>query len=657
MIVRQAVARLKTRPVSPLTRWTTADSSELYGIDRWSGGYFSIGKNGNLQVQPAGENCDKADCIDVKELVDELRSRGIGLPLLLRFSDVLKSRIEQINSAFAKAIAEYEYQGKYRGVYPIKVNQSRTVVEEIVTFGKPFHYGLEAGSKPELVAVLAMHSDPEALIICNGYKDDEYIELALLGSKLNRTIVIVAEKPSEIDQIHSVAERVGVKPTIGIRARLSARGAGRWQESGGDRSKFGFSPAEMLEAVEKLRNWNELDCLRLLHFHLGSQVSAIRSFKVALREAARLYVELYQLGCSGLEILDVGGGLGVDYDGTQSNFASSMNYTMQEYANDVVWTTQGVCEKSGVPHPTLVTEAGRAVAAHHSVLITDVLEVSETANHSVPTEIPDDAPSVAQNLFDIYNGINPRNVLESFHDAVAYKEETLQLFNLSHLSLSMRVLCESLFWAICRKIFEVTKTMPQIPSELSRLKYALSDTYFCNFSLFQSLPDAWAVDQLFPVMPIHRLNEEPNRRGILVDITCDSDGKVDQFISPREIKRVLELHPPVPDQGYFLGFFLVGAYQEILGDLHNLFGDTHAVHISKGKGGSYDIEEVFNGDTVSDVLKYVSYSPQGLVKRVRKHIELAIRKDHMTLAESRNLMNAYNLGLSGYTYLNKESDE
>ncbi len=644
-----------TRPVSPLTRWTTADSADLYGIHRWSGGYFSVNEHGNIVVQPEGKNCSSAQCIDVKELVDDLRGRGIGLPLLLRFSDVLKSRIEHLNAAFSQAITEYEYKGDYRGVYPIKVNQSRTVVEEIVTFGKPFHYGLEAGSKPELVAVLAMHSDPNALVICNGYKDDEYIELALLGSKLGRTIVLVAEKPSEIDQIHNVAKRLGFAPTIGLRARLSARGSGRWQESGGDRSKFGFSPAEMITAVEKLRGWGELDCLRLLHFHLGSQVSAIRSFKVALREAARLYVELNKLGCANLNMLDVGGGLGVDYDGTQSNFASSMNYTVQEYANDVVWTTQQVCNQADVAHPTLVTEAGRAVAAHHSVLITDVLEVGQTANFDAPKELPENAPPVAVNLFDIYKGVAPRNVLESFHDAISYKEEALQLFNLGHLSLELRVICDRLFWSICRRILEETKTMSQIPAELSRLEYALSDTYFCNFSLFQSVPDAWAVDQLFPVVPIHRLNEEPTQRGVLVDITCDSDGKVDQFISEREIKRVLELHRPVKDEGYYLGFFLVGAYQEILGDLHNLFGDTHTVHISRGEDGSYDVEEVFNGDTVADVLKYVSYSPKGLVQRLRKHVEKAIRQGKMTLPESRKLMDTYTAGLSGYTYLNKET--
>jgi arginine decarboxylase len=410
-----------------------------------------------------------------------------------------------------------------------------------------------------------------------------------------------------------------------------------------------------MAATEKLRGWGELDTLELLHFHLGSQISAIRSIKDALREAARLYVELHKLGCTGLRFLDVGGGLGVDYDGSQTNFASSMNYSIQEYANDVVWHTQQACDAAGVPHPDLVSESGRAVAAHHAVLIVDVLGVSEASVFEAPRELPPDAPPVARNLFEAHEHVNGRNYLEAFHDAVSCRDEVRQLFNLGHLSLEMRVVCERLFWAISRKILGIIRTVPQVPEEIAGLDHALADTFFLNFSLFQSVPDSWAVDQLFPVIPIHRLNEEPTRRAVIADITCDSDGRIDQFISQRDIKRVLELHQPRENEGYYLGFFLVGAYQEILGDLHNLFGDTNAVHVALAAEGRYEIEEVFNGDTVSDVLGYMSYSPKGLIKKLRQHVETAIKAGRMNLDESRQLVESYTAGLYGYTYLEGEA--
>ncbi len=488
----------------PLRRWNATDALDLYNIPRWGCGYFGVNDRGSLVVTPRGEAGGQ---IDMKELIDELTGRGISLPILLRFSDILRARIELICGAFNGAIKEYGYTGMYRGVYPIKVNQNRTVVEEIIEYGRPFHYGLEAGSKPELLAIMAIHQDEEALIVCNGYKDEEYIETALLASKMGRTVILVVEKPSEIDHIHKVAERLKIKPSLGIRARLSSRGAGRWEQSGGDFSKFGLSAAEMVDAVKKLKAWGQVDAIKLLHFHLGSQISAIKSIKNALREAGRLYVELFKSGCTGLSYLDVGGGLGVDYDGSQTNFASSMNYTVQEYANDVVYAIKEICDVAGVPHPTLVSESGRAVAAHHSVLVVNVLGVTEFNAHP-PTELPRPIPPLVGNLWETYQGVSQKNMLESYHDAVEYKDQVLQLFNLGHLSLEHRVVAENLFWAICEKVHLLGQSMAHLPEELEGLEKALSDTYFCNFSMFQSVPDAWAVDQLFPIMP-----DPPAQRG------------------------------------------------------------------------------------------------------------------------------------------------
>jgi len=631
----------------PLRRWSLADAEETYGLGRWGCGYFRINDDGHVAV--VGDR----GSLDVKVLVDDLTRRGIQLPILIRFSDLLRSRIEQLNGAFSQAIEECGYRGQFRGVYPIKVNQARKVVEEIVDFGRPFHYGLEAGSKPELLAVMAMLQDPDALVICNGYKDEQYVETALLASKLGPRVVIVAEKPAEIDLIHRVAQDVEIRPHIGVRVRLSARGSGRWESSGGDRSKFGLSAAEIMDAVEKLRGWGELDCFELLHFHLGSQISAIRSIKNALREAARFYTELHKEGCSGLQFMDVGGGLGVDYDGSQTSFQSSMNYTMQEYANDVVYHIQEACDAAEVPHPNIVTESGRAVVAPHSALVLNVL--GATANDAVAeVEEPEQGShALLENLWETYTSVNRKNLLEAYHDAVEYKDQVLQLFNLGHLSLALRVKCERIFWATCRRIATVTKTLSHVPEELEGLEKSLSDTYYCNFSMFQSLPDAWAVDQLFPVMPIHRLGEEPTRRGVLADITCDSDGKLDEFIDLRDVKATLELHP-FEDDPYYLGIFLVGAYQEILGDLHNLFGDTNIVHVSVGDDGAYDVDEVVSGDTVTDVLRYVDYQPEELVRKMRRVIENALREGRISLDDSRQLIQRYRDGLAAYTYLGDE---
>jgi arginine decarboxylase len=629
-------------------KWTVADSAEVYGVKYWGNNYFSINDAGNVQAHPSGVDSGK---IDLKELVDEVSRRGIGLPLLIRFSDVLKSRIVELNEAFRRAIAEYGYKGEYKGVYPIKVNQHRYVVEEIVQFGRPYHYGLEAGSKPELLAVMGMLDDEEALIVCNGYKDEEYIETALMASKLGRTVLIVVEKFSELALIAETAKKMGVRPRIGIRVKLAAKGSGRWEASGGDRSKFGLSTREVVEAINFLRQNDLLNCFELLHFHLGSQISAINAVKNALREAGRFYVEVVNLGAP-LKYFDAGGGLGVDYDGSQTNFASSMNYTMQEYANDIVFALQEICDASQVPHPMIVSESGRAIVAHHSMLVIDILGVGEFDVGKAPEQVAPTAPRVVQNLFETHRDISRKNVLEAYHDALEYKDQALQLFNLGNLTLSERVVAEDIFWAICQKIRKIVRELREIPEELDGLERALSDTYFCNFSMFQSLPDIWAIDQLFPIMPIHRLGEEPTRRAVLADITCDSDGKIDHFIDRRDVKPVLELHP-VNGQDYFLGVFLIGAYQEILGDLHNLFGNTNTVHVSLANGGGYQIEHVVIGDTVTDVLKYVSYAREDLVARVRRFAELAVRANRMTLEETRSMLRLYEEGLAGYTYLER----
>ena len=629
-------------------KWTVADSAEVYGTKYWGHNYFSIAESGNAVAHPAGAD---GPAIDLKELVDEVARRGIGLPLLIRFSDVLKSRIVELNETFKNAIAEYGYKGDFKGVYPIKVNQHRYVVEEICQFGRPYHYGLEAGSKPELLAVMAMLDDEDALIVCNGYKDEEYIETALMASKLGRTVLIVVEKFSEIALIAETAKKMGVRPRIGIRVKLAAKGSGRWEASGGDRSKFGLSTREVVEAINFLRANDLLNCFELLHFHLGSQISAIRAVKNALREAGRFYVEVCKLGAP-LKYFDAGGGLGVDYDGSQTNFASSMNYTTQEYANDIVFSLLEICDAAGVTHPTIVTESGRAVVAHHSMLVVDILGVGEFDVGKAPDKIARDSNRVVKNLFETYKEVSRKNVLESYHDALEYKEEALQLFNLGNLSLTERVVAEDVFWAICQKLLKIVRELREVPEELEGLERALSDTYFCNFSMFQSLPDIWAIDQLFPIMPIHRLGEEPTRRAVLADITCDSDGKIDHFIDRRDVKDVLELHP-VNGQDYYLGIFLIGAYQEILGDLHNLFGNTNTVHVSLASGGGYQIEHVVTGDTVTDVLKYVSYSREELVARVRRFAELAVRANRMSLEETRSMLRMYEEGLAGYTYLER----
>ncbi|MGA9522003.1 MAG: biosynthetic arginine decarboxylase [Myxococcaceae bacterium] len=635
-------------------RWTIADAVETYAIKSWGAPYFGVNEKGNMCAFADGQ-FGNGPGIDLKELVDEVRRRGIGLPLLIRFTDILRHRVIHLNEAFRKAIVDQGFKGGYRGVYPIKVNQNRFVAETIVETGKKYQYGLEAGSKPELLAVMALLDDEEGLIICNGYKDEEYVETALYASKLGRHVILVVEKPTELALIAEVSRRLNITPRIGARVRLSSRGAGKWEASGGDRSKFGLSSSELMESISFMRETNLLQSFELLHFHLGSQISNIRSVKNAMREASRFYTEVYKQGAP-LQYLDVGGGLGVDYDGSQTNFASSMNYTTEEYANDIIFGVMETCDRAGVPHPIVVSESGRAVVAHHAVLVTEVLGTTEFNDARViPEQLPRDAAPVVQNLFASFKDVTNKNAREIFHDINDYKEESLSLFSLGHLSLEQRVLSENIYWATCQKLLKIGKEMDEMPEELETLERQLADTYFCNFSVFQSLPDSWAIDQLFPITPLHRLNERPTRRGVLADITCDSDGKIDHFIDRREVKDVLELHA-INNDDYYLGIFLVGAYQEILGDLHNLFGDTHAVGVSIGPNGGYLIDNVVEGDTVTEALNYVSYNKDDLVARVRRQVENSLRAGRMSLDDSRKILRMYEEGLSGYTYLEREVD-
>jgi arginine decarboxylase len=628
-----------------IDKWKVQDAAETYGIRHWGKGYFGINQAGHVTVHPYKR---PEQAVDLKELTDQLQARGIQLPILLRFTDILRHRVGEIHDAFKTAIKEFDYKGPYCCVYPIKVNQQRHVVEEIHDFGKPFNFGLEAGSKPELLAVLAQTNGLETPIICNGFKDDEFIKMTVLARKIGKQIIPVVEKFTELEALARYAQELNVRPVLGVRVKLASRGAGRWRYSAGYRSKFGLTLTEVLEAVEYLKQRDMADCLQLLHFHLGSQITNIRNIKAALSEAARVYVELARVG-AGVRFLDVGGGLGVDYDGSQTDFESSVNYTLQEYANDVVFRIKSVCDEAGVAHPTIISESGRAVVAYHSLLVFDVLGVNHFDRYQAPAEVPADAPQPISDLLSIHRDLSQKNFLESYHDAVQSVDETLNLFNLGYLSVELRALAEQLFWAVCGKLLKIVRKLDYVPEELKGLEAMLSDTYFCNFSVFQSMPDSWAVKQLFPIMPIHRLNEPPTRRGVLGDITCDSDGKIDQFIDLRDVRNTLELHP-FDGQPYYLAAFLLGAYQEILGDLHNLFGDTNAVHVSLDDG-EINLDAVIKGDTVREVLHYVQYSADELLTRMRKDVERALRTGKISLEESRQLLKFYESGLEGYTYL------
>lgn len=626
-------------------RWTIEDSEELYRINGWGEPYFSINAAGHVTVSPQGE---RGGSLDLFELVNALKQRNLALPLLIRFSDILEDRIERLNSAFAKAIARYNYPGVYRGVFPVKCNQQRHLVEALVRFGKPHQFGLEAGSKPELMIALASLKTPGALLICNGYKDREYVETAILAQRLGQQSIIVLEQIEEVELVIDAGRRLGIRPVVGVRAKLSSKGMGRWGTSAGDRAKFGLTVPEIILAVEQLRQADMLDSLELLHFHIGSQISSISVLKDALREASQIYVELARLGAN-MKYLDVGGGLGVDYDGSKTNFHASKNYNMQNYANDVVAAVKDACVERDLPVPTLISESGRAIASHQSVLVFDVLSSSEVPS-GTPEPLQDKEPLVVRNLYETYQSISEENYQEAYHDATQFKEESTSMFTLGYLGLPERARAERLYWACCEKILAIVRQQEYVPDDLEDLEKIMASIYYVNLSVFQSAPDSWAIDQLFPIMPIHRLDEEPTGRGTLADLTCDSDGKIDQFIDLRDVKHVLELHPLKPEEPYYLGMFLNGAYQEIMGNLHNLFGDTNAVHIHLTPKG-YQIEHVVKGDTMREVLGYVQYDSEDLIESIRQQTEQALQEKRITIQESQLLLQNYERSLSRYTYL------
>ncbi len=628
--------------------WSVEKSSELYQIRGWGHPYFRFNAAGHVEVRPDPKQ-DRG--IDLHELVGQLEMRGLDLPLLIRFPNILQHRIRLINECFGRAIREYEYPGRYRGVFPIKVNQQRHLVEEVVSAGAEWQYGLEAGSKPELLIALAEMNSEDGFIVCNGYKDSAYIETALVAQKFDNKVVIVLERPDEVDLVLRTSERVGIRPLLGVRAKLSSRGMGRWAESAGDRAKFGLTTSDMVRVVDELSSRDMLDCLQLLHFHIGSQVSSIIPWKNALREAAHFYVELVRMG-AGMNMLDVGGGLAVDYDGSKTDFRASMNYGVQEYAYDVVATIQEACEKAEIPVPTIVSESGRAVAAYQSVLIFDAVGEGHE-DRELPEAPPEDAHRVLLELHETWKGIQPKNVQEAWHDASQALEEARSLFKFGYLSLRDLARAERLFWACCEKLRVKTRALKHVPEELQNLDELLGTIYYCNFSIFQSAPDIWAMDQLFPITPIHRLDERPTVKARLADLTCDSDGVIDKFIDVEEVQNALDVHPVRQGEPYLLGMFLGGAYQETLGDLHNLFGDTNAVHVRLEEYG-FSVSNVIKGDSIEQVLRYLQHDPEQMVESVRQQAERALSAGRMTLEQLRMFMRHYEESLRGYTYLRSE---
>lgn len=628
--------------------WTVRDSEQLYHTNDWGTPYFRVNEAGHVEVDPSGEGRAR---LDLFELVRDIQRRGHSLPLLIRFSDILAHRIRLLNEAFEGAIRQYEYGNSYRGVFPVKVCQQRHVVEEIVGYGAEHRYGLEAGSKPELLIVLATLKTPGALVVCNGYKDREYIETALLAQRLGQTPIIVIEKLGELPLILAASHKLGIKPILGVRAKLTARGIGRWGDSAGDRAKFGLNAAEIMEVMDRLRERDMLDCLQLLHFHIGSQISNISVIKNALREASQFYTEMSKLG-AGMRYLDVGGGLGIDYDGSKTNFHASINYNLQEYAADVVTAIQDACKRAELPVPMLVSESGRAISSHQSVLVFDVLGVGDVLDH-LPTPPQAGDHQLLRDLYETWSNITEAKVQEAYHDAHQAKEEALSLFTLGYMGLEERARAEQLYWACARRILPLLKGLKFVPEELQSLEQQMATTYYCNFSVFQSAPDNWAIDQLFPIMPIHRLDEAPNQRGTLADLTCDSDGKIDDFIDIHDVKHALELHRFREGEPYMLGMFLNGAYQEILGNLHNLFGDTNTIHVHLDPADEtgYSLEHVVRGDTMREVLRYMQYDEEALVESIRRETERALREGRITISEQRLLLQHYERSLAGYTYL------
>ncbi len=635
-----------------MTRWTTEQSTDLYLVEKWGHPYVSVNEQGRVTIHPEATPEDQGPGIDLYELVAQIRRRGVQTPLLLRFDGLLRARVRDINRAFNNAREEYGYDAPYRGVFPIKVNQERSVVETLMSEGRNFGMGLEVGSKPELIAGIALEAGEHALMICNGYKDAEYVETAMLSSKLGITSIIVIEKFTELATVLTASKKLGIRPRIGVRAKLSIRSSGRWQDSVGDRSKFGLTTREIVRVVDTLKREDMLDCLELLHFHIGSQITHIRSIKQAMREATNILAGLTELGVK-IRWFDAGGGLAVDYDGSRTDFESSKNYSLQEYANDVVYALHEAVQEHGLEAPTIVTESGRALVSHHAVLIAEAMGVTTFDEQDDPglLKITEDSPEVAISMAELKGNITPRNYLETYHDAGDLREQAMLLFNTGQLRLDERAQVEEHYWRACNAVLAMARKSDYVPDDVEALEQALADTLFLNMSVFQSLPDAWAIGQMFPVLPIHRLNEEPKRRAVIADLTCDSDGKIQRFIDLRGVKNTLEVHEQTPGEDYFMGFFLVGAYQEILGDMHNLFGDTNVVHVDLAENGTPKLVHVLRGDRVSEVLKYVDYSEDDLLRQLRGHVEDALQAGRLTLEESALFWQRYESALAGYTYL------
>jgi arginine decarboxylase len=631
------------------TEWDVESAIATYNVDRWGGGYFTINANGNVIARPLQES---GGSIDILEVVNEARSRGLSFPLVIRFQDLLRHRVESVNRAFQNAIGEFNYRNEYRGVFPIKVNQLREVIEEIVDAGQQFHFGLEAGSKPELVAAIAMHKDPESLVICNGYKDRAFIRIALLGRKLGKSVIIVIEKLEELEQTIRAAKEVGVEPHIGIRLRLHSKGSGKWSPSGGENAKFGLDTTSLLAASQLLKEAGFAHCLKLIHFHVGSQVPDISTIKRAVREAARSYAKLCKLGHE-LGYLDVGGGLGVDYDGSRSDFDSSANYSLQEYANDVVWNIADVCDSEGVAHPAIVSEGGRAIVAHHSVLVVEAFSSIEKTVPKLKVEATDKDHKLVRDVLDVKQRLKRGNRIESLHDIQQIKEEAQQMFELGLLDLESKAKVETVYWQLAQQIVNMHRGLRYVPDEVKQLETSLSDQYICNFSVFQSLLDHWALGQLFPIMPIHRLTTQPDRNGMIVDITCDSDGKVSKFTDLQDVRDTLPLHRITPGEIYYLGVFMVGAYQDIMGDLHNLFGRVTEAHVflDPDEESGWYIEEVIEGSTIGEVLAMTQWDKVELMRLLKTQVDAAIKDDRMKPNDAMRLLSDYERLLQEYTYL------
>ncbi|MDJ1182432.1 biosynthetic arginine decarboxylase [Roseofilum casamattae] len=638
----------ENEPESP-SNWRIEDSEQLYRITEWGHPYFAIDAAGHVIVSPKG---DRGGSLDLYELIEALKQRDIDLPFVIRFSDILADRVERLNACFAQAITRYNYPSTYQGVFPVKCNQHRQLVEDLVEFGQPFQFGLEAGSKPELLIALALLKTPNCPLICNGYKDREYIETAILSRRLGKNTIVVLEQLEEVELVINAARELGVVPVVGVRAKLTSKGEGRWSTSTGEGAKFGLTIPEIVRVIQRLEEVDLLSSLQLLHFHIGSQISSIGTIKDAIREASQIYVQLAKNGAQ-MCYLDVGGGLAIDYDGSKTNFHASKNYNMQNYANDIVAEVKEACEQGQVDAPTLISESGRAIASHQSVLVFDVLGVSESPT-GAPVTSENNDHLILRNLWETYQAIQVENYQECYHDAIQFKEEAISLFNFGYFTLAQRAQAEQLYWACCEKILQIIRTEDYVPDDLEDLETSMASTYYINLSVFQSVPDSWAIEQLFPIMPLHRLDENPTCRGTLADLTCDSDGKINKFIDLRDVKSLLELHPWKPGEPYYLGLFLGGAYQEIMGSLHNLFGDTNAVHISLTPKG-YKVKQVVKGDTMAEVLGYVGHDRDDLIESMRQQTESALEEGIISLSESQRLLNNYTQSLNRYTYLSVDS--